>query len=118
MGSRKRKMLCTALVGGAGYPLLEILWRGRTHPTMAAAGALSLCWMRICAPLPFRHSVRAALACAGVVALEGMIGLLYNRKYRIWDYRGMRGNIRGQICPQYALIWYALSYAGTFRKRK
>ena len=28
------------LIGAVGYPALEVLWRGRTHPSMALAGGL------------------------------------------------------------------------------
>ena len=31
------------LLGAVGYPLLELCWRGRTHPTMSLAGGIS-CW--------------------------------------------------------------------------
>ena len=29
------------LLGAIGYPLLELCWRGRTHPSMALAGGLT-----------------------------------------------------------------------------
>ncbi|MBR6525382.1 MAG: hypothetical protein IKT57_05370 [Clostridia bacterium] len=111
------KGLGTAVLGGVGYPVMEIIWRGRTHPSMALAGACSLCWMRLCARMQCTHFLRALMGCAGVTALEGTIGMLCNRDHKIWDYRGKRGHIRGQVCPQYALLWFLLSYAATFRKR-
>ena len=30
----------------------------------------------------------------------------------VWDYSGMPGNILGQICPQYMLLWLPVSLAG------
>lgn len=99
------------LLGAAGYPLLELCWRGRTHPSMALAGGIC-CWgldrlRRLDLP-PW------AIALAGggmITAVEGAIGLLWNRKHQVWDYRSMPGNWRGQVCVPYALLWSALSVA-------
>ena len=35
-------MLKTFLVGAVGYPALEMLWRRRTHPSMALAGGAGM----------------------------------------------------------------------------
>ena len=32
-------------IGAAGYPLIELWWRGRTHPSMALAGGLAMSWL-------------------------------------------------------------------------
>ena len=56
-------------------------------------------------PLPLR-----ILAGMGIItAVELATGLLVNRDHRVWDYRGMPGNFRGQICPQFCLLWLPLS---------
>lgn len=46
--------------------------------------------------------------CTGV---EYLVHLFYDKAMGVWfwDYRPMRGHIRGRICPQFALIWGLLS---------
>ena len=39
-------MLAAFLAGAAAYPMLELAWRGRTHPAMALAGGVSLAVLR------------------------------------------------------------------------
>ena len=45
--------------------------------------------------------------------LEFVAGLIFVKgfKVRLWDYRNMKGNIMGIVCPLFALIWFALSIA-------
>ena len=40
---------------------------------------------------------------------ELLFGLLFNRDHRIWDYRGLPLNFRGQICPVFSLLWIPVS---------
>ena len=56
----------------------------------------------------------AALACAGLVTgVELVAGLVLNiwMGLDIWDYSGMPGNLMGQICPQFAAVWWGLCLA-------
>ena len=39
-------MLAAFLAGAAAYPMLEMAWRGRTHPAMALAGGASFAVLR------------------------------------------------------------------------
>ena len=39
------------------------------------------------------------------------LGLLFNRQHQIWDYRRLKGNCMGQICPRYFCIWLLLARA-------
>ncbi len=100
------------VLGGAAYVGLELLWRGRSHISMFLAGGT--CFMllgrlnRTGLPLPLR-----AVAGAGIVtAVELAAGLLANRDYAVWDYRGMPMNFLGQICLPYSLLWIPVSALG------
>lgn len=99
------------LLGAAGYPLLELCWRGRTHPAMALAGGLSCALLgrlnRTALPL----GAQALLGGCGITALEGLIGLHWNRQHQIWDYRRMPLQWRGQVCLPYTALWCLLSAA-------
>jgi len=108
----------TAVIGGAGYCILEILWRGRTHISMAFAGALSLlfivylCDRHTSLPLP----LKATLSSVFISAIEFLIGIIVNLwlKFNVWDYSDNFGNIMGQVCPLYSILWFFLSYVIIF----
>ena len=107
--------ISTFVLGGWAYVLLELLWRGRSHCSMFAAGGLCAVLIgklqegRRPLPLPLR-----VLAGAGIITLVELgMGLAVNRRHRIWDYRSMPGNYRGQICPQFCLLWIPAAWFAT-----
>ena len=109
MNIRKSSVLFA--LGGSAYVALELLWRGRSHVSMFLAGGASLLLVgklnhvqpRL--PLPLR-----AVAGAGIITtVELLAGLLFNRDYAVWDYRSLPGNLWGQICPRFFLLWVLLA---------
>ena len=98
-------------VGGGLYVSLELLWRGRSHWTMFALGGG--CFVAIgelgkyLAGAP--RLLRAAAGSGVCTAGELLTGLVFNRDFRIWDYRALPGNFRGQICLPFSLLWMPLS---------
>ena len=54
------------------------------------------------------------IGAAGITVLEFCTGCIVNLwlGWDVWDYSGMPGNILGQICPQYMLLWLPVSLAG------
>ncbi len=101
-------------IGLIGYPLIELLWRGRTHWTMALAGGLAmvlLSWIsRSSLPLPLMWGA-GALA---ITAVEFAIGYVVNLRlhWAVWDYSALPLNVAGQICLPFTLIWFVLSIPG------
>ena len=98
-------------IGCVGYPALELLYRKRTHPAMALAGGLScfvLSQLSRCKYTLFRSSVFGGCA---ITFIELALGLTFNRRHHIWDYRYLPFNLRGQICLSFSLVWMALSFA-------
>ena len=50
--------------------------------------------------------------------MELAAGLIFNRDYAVWDYRGIPGNFCGQICPKFTLLWIPLAWgAGKLYRR-
>lgn len=101
------------LFGALGYPFLEILWRGCTHPTMALAGGL-------CAVLLFRVNRDLSrgslglrlLVSGGIITLTELVfGAVFNLwlGMNVWDYSDLPLAFLGQICLPYALLWCLLS---------
>lgn len=45
-----------------------------------------------------------------ITVVELGFGLVFNRSWQIWDYRGNPGNFLGQICPLFTLLWIPLAF--------
>ncbi len=94
-------------LGGCAYMGLELLWRGRSHGSMFVAGGLCFLLIgRLGAVKPKLRLPWRALVGAGIITMvELAAGLAANRDYSVWDYRGMPGNLWGQICPAFTALW-------------
>ena len=86
----KVRNLLKILFGGVGYGLIEVIWRGHTHPSMVITGGI--CFSMICAingKLSARPLLLRSTACAfGVTVIELCVGILVNRVFQmsVWDY--------------------------------
>lgn len=101
------------LLGGVGYGIIELLWRGRTHWTMTIAGGLCFIIFSLIAE-KFKEKpliYKAMLSAIGVTAVELIFGVVFNLIFKmgIWDYSTQPLNFLGQICPMFTLAWCALS---------
>ena len=100
------------LLGGAGYGALEILWRGHTHWTMVLTGGFVFLglWLLDRQMHSRPMLLRCAYGMAWVTAAELLVGLCVNVSLHmgVWDYSGAWGNVLGQVCPQYAGLWFLL----------
>lgn len=65
-----------------------------------------------CMPLVLQQLIAAS----GITVTEFISGLILNvwLGMNMWDYSNMPGNILGQICPQFTLLWFFLSAFGIF----
>ena len=106
----KRAVLFT--IGGAGYGIIELLWRGRTHWTMIIAGGVCFLMFSYVAERFRGRSLvfKASLCALGVTAGELAFGVVFNLIFGmgVWDYSDQPLNLYGQICPLYTLLWAAL----------
>lgn len=97
--------------GGLGYVGLELLWRGWSHGSMFLAGGscfLLLGKLNQTQPrLPW--PLRALMGTLIITTVELTVGLLFNRDYTVWDYRGMPANYFGQVCLPFSLLWIPVS---------
>lgn len=118
---KKRTLL--GLLGGGAYVGLELLWRGRSHWSMFLTGGVCFLLIGHLGELetPAPRAVQGVLGAGIVTAAELGVGLLVNRDFRVWDYRGMPLSFLGQICLPYSLLWIVVSvlaldlYAGLSR---
>jgi len=111
------KHLTLLLTGGSLYVIIELLWRGYSHWTMFILGGICfVCLGLINEIIPWEMPLwRQVLAGTCIVtALEFLTGCIVNLRFgwAIWDYSGMWGNIFGQVCPQYVVLWMPVSLIG------
>ena len=96
--------------GGGIYAAIELLYRDRTHGSMFLLGGACFLALGRLRRLPLSWPVLTLLG-AGLITLgELLTGLLVNRTYTVWDYRGLPFNFKGQICLQFALLWLPLAF--------
>jgi hypothetical protein len=102
------------LFGGVVYYSLELLWRGRSHWSMALCGALCFWFLyRLNRAYPRVPMTLRALTGATVITLvELLAGCLLNLVLRldVWDYSEMPFHFMGQICIPYSLLWFLLCF--------
>lgn len=109
-----KKIFVLWAVLGAVYITLELFWRGHTHPSMFVVGG-------ICGVLvglvnqtpPFYHApvaVQSVIGAGIVLIVEFLSGCVLNLwlGLNVWDYSGQFGNIMGQVCLTYAVLWFLL----------
>ena len=105
--------------GGTVYFLLEVAYKTATgRPEMISWTMLVLAVLltipveRCGEQLPWAVPLwLQALACAALVtAAELAAGLILNvwLGLGVWDYSDLPGNFMGQICPQFAAVWFGL----------
>lgn len=118
----------TFLAGSCAYPTLEMLWRGKTHYSMAIAGGVCLCLINrvCCEEMKQKRLSLKCLAGAGIITgVELLTGLVVNEvlQFQVWDYSKVPFNLLGQVCLPYTALWFFLSIPAIalcelFRKTK
>ena len=111
---RAVKGLVLFCIGAVAYALVEILWRGYSHWTMAVLGGLLFVligginnWIPWDMPL-YLQAIIGSLVVTGAELIAGIILNIW-LDLGIWDYSGMPFNFHGQICPQFTVAWAGLS---------
>ena len=98
-------------IGGSAYMALEFLWRGRSHGSMFLLGGL--CFLLVGGRISRLNRIslplRAVLGSCVITTLELGAGFVFNRNYQVWDYRNQVGQVAGQICLPYFLLWIPVS---------
>jgi uncharacterized membrane protein len=97
-------------LGGVGYVSLELVWRGWSHFSMFLAGGS--CFLLLGQLDKVKKTplwIRGIFGSAVITAVELMTGLIFNRGYQVWDYRGAPMNFLGQICLPFTVLWMPIS---------
>lgn len=100
-------------IGAFGYGIIEILWRGFTHPSMLTAGGISFCFFAKLGE-KFKNTgliLKSIIGSVFITGIELIFGVIFNiiLKKNVWDYSKMPFNFCGQICALYSFFWVMLS---------
>ena len=108
------KYLILFLLGGYTYYGIETLWRGYSHYSMIICGGICFIYAglqneQVEWDYPFWKQVLRVEAF--ILSAEFITGCIVNLwlGLDVWDYSGLPGNILGQTCPQFALLFLPLS---------
>ena len=100
------------ILGGYTYAMLEILFRGYTHWTMVLTGGACILTMYVLSGWLMNVPILVgALTCALIITFyEFCVGVIVNLRlgWQVWDYSDMPGNLLGQICPTFTILWFLL----------
>ena len=65
-------------------------------------------------PWSMSLSLQALICGSAIMVVEFMAGVVLNLwlGLGVWDYSNLPGNLLGQICPQFFLVWIVTSIIG------
>ena len=108
------KNLLIFSIFGLTYGLIEILWRGYTHPSMVIVGGICGLLIGLLNEKNKKKNLLLQMVEGMVIVtvLEFVSGIVLNLclELNVWDYSNMRFNLLGQVCPQFCIAWFFLSY--------
>ncbi|MBQ4087053.1 MAG: hypothetical protein IJC78_02255 [Clostridia bacterium] len=98
--------------GAAGYGVLELLWRGRTHWSMLLAGGICfLVYYKLCRDSQHMPLfVKCLLGASLITSVELMFGTVVNVMLgmNVWDYTNLPFHFFGQVCLPFFILWFLL----------
>lgn len=113
--TKLKKWGILALIGGVIYAALEMICRGYTHWSMVILGGI--CFVAVgllneVIPWEMPLVIQMLCGCIIITALEFGCGCIVNvwLGWQVWDYSNQWGNLLGQICPKYSILWYFVSF--------
>lgn len=98
--------------GGSFYVTCETFWRGYSHWTMFfLAGIIFIIIGLLNEVWSWNLLTQAITGAVIATGMEFVAGCIINLwlGWNVWDYSDMPGNLLGQICPQFALLWVVMS---------
>lgn len=108
------KALVLMGIGGAIYAVIELIWRGHTHWTMAVLGGVLFVVIGLfneVLPWEMSLTLQAVLGSLVVTVVELVAGIVLNcwLGLDIWDYSNLPFNLWGQICLPFSALWVLLA---------
>lgn len=104
------KYLFFFLLGGSIYYMMEIIFRGYSYVSMFIVGGIAYILIGIINEYfswDMYIETQTLIGVSTVLVLEFISGCILNLwlKLNVWDYSNQFGNILGQVCLLFAIIW-------------
>lgn len=99
------------LIGYFTYSMIEILYRGETHWTMALTGGAA---MSVLYAINSGRTMTLLKSCfigaIAITSIELLVGITVNiiMGWNVWDYSAVPMNFMGQICLPFSAAWFLL----------
>jgi uncharacterized membrane protein len=108
-----KKNLILFFAMGALYMVLEGLWRGWTNISMLAVGGLCGFFIgKMNDGFGSNKTIleKCLIGMIIILTIEFISGMVLNIYFHlgIWDYSNIWGNLFGQICVPYAILWFLM----------
>ncbi len=110
-----KKLSILGFIMGMIYFTAEGFWRGWTNIAMLFVGGLCCVLIGLLDEFPQKYKLKIWQQCllgtVIILAIEFISGVILNiwLKLNIWDYSNSWGNIKGQICVAYGILWFILT---------
>ena len=108
------KYLFLFCIGGLGYGLIEIAFRGYTHWSMIITGGSAFFCLYIINKSFEKASIykKAFVGALIITTLELTVGIIVNKTFNlgVWDYTNTPVNFLGIISLPFCACWYLISF--------
>ena len=109
------KSMSLIAIGGTLYYSIEVVFRGFSHPSMFFVGGfcfwgIGLIGRYVRGSLLYKGFLGAMLVTAAELASGAVVNIWLGLS--VWDYSARWGNLWGQICPLFTLIWIPIAMLG------
>ncbi len=110
------KLFMLFCYGGGLYTIVELLFRGHSHPSMFILGGI--CFVLIGginkAYPDMSLLLQMGISAIIITVLEFICGCIVNLwlMMDVWNYEEMPFNILGQVCLIFTIAWFFLSLVG------
>lgn len=111
------KYLILFLVGGSLYYFIELISRGYSHISMFILGGICFITLGLLNEiLDWTIPLIKQMLYGSIIItiLEFVTGCIVNLwlGWNVWDYSNEPFNLLGQICLEYSIYWFFLSFVG------
>lgn len=98
--------------GAVCYPVIEILWRGHSHVSMAfTGGSVFVTLYRFYKRYQTKQLIKRCVCGSLIITFFELVsGLIVNCALMldVWNYSKQKFNFKGQICLGYSVLWALL----------
>ncbi|MEN6351672.1 MAG: hypothetical protein ABFD08_20055 [Syntrophomonas sp.] len=109
-----KRLFTLGFIMGMVYFTLEGFWRGWTHIAMLFIGGSCAVLIGLLNEQPEYYGLKiwqqSFIGMLVVLLVEFMSGMILNvwLGWGLWDYSELPGNLYGQICLPYSIMWFFL----------